>query len=175
MLEIIYVGGTEINWNLYLSCLKTVLGRSVSRGLDDKRMPVSNLGAFVTTIAEMEEEGRDPVSVQREAGSLLSHGHLIFIVIASKELTFDLIKESRLNFTTGESKDPGIIISIVSGELSAWREAIINCSTDRMKYGVRLFANKCLLQFSELQLGHLFAKYAKFQLPDTTFKLIENR
>lgn len=166
--EVVFLGRLEIDHDTYLASANEALGRSISRKIDGQGLSITETFGYLTTLAEMKDGASDI------DGSILNHSFYSFMLVCPMETLFDLREHTNLSVHSEPCKR-GLHFSVVSGNLSTWREAIINCCADHATFEVRLVMDKCLLLFEKEGLGKLWAKYVKRPSGDGTFKLIESR
>lgn len=171
MLELIPITSTTVDFNTLLLTTKKALHRSISDSVDSHNMPARTPAGFLACLGEFHTEGSNPHNVLREAGCFLEFMTYGFLLITNRELTFEIIQESRLPFLTTETIRVDHTLSFLSGTLSQWRTAIINCASDRMPSDIRLFANKSMSYFEKIGLSEVFAKFDKVMMPDQTYRL----
>lgn len=153
----VLIGKTEVDWNKYLILTNKVLARSVTSSLDSKRMETKNLAGFVSSLAEFQSEGSDPISSQREAGSLLNHICLTFLISTDAETAYGLAMHGRVKLL--DCDVPGFLIA--SGTLADWRETVINFCNSRSTTQERSLLSSILSIMDGLQLGPIFENYSR--------------
>jgi hypothetical protein len=153
----VLIGKTEIDWNKYLILTHKLLSRSVTDSLDAKRMEVRTLAGFVSSLAEFQSENSDPISSQREAGSLLNHVCLTFLISTDAETAYGLAMHGRVKLVDCEV--PGFLIA--SGTLADWRETVINFCNSRSTTQERSLLSNILNIMDGLQLGPVFENYSR--------------
>jgi hypothetical protein len=168
-MDIIPVTSTVINWNELLLLAKKLLGRNVTEPLEEKFIKVKTYAGFLSVLSEMHTPG------MKINNSLLDHLHFGVMVVSTQTLTYELIQESRLDFTLFETIKADHYVTLFSGKLSEWKNAIINCSSATLSYDIRLFGNTCMRLFESNGLNDLFSQYDKDIMPDQTYKLTLKR
>lgn len=173
MFQLVPISGNGIDWKSFLSSSKELLGRNPTNGIDEKYHELKhNLPDYISVLKEIFNEGSNPFD---DAGSLLNHVSLSFLLIATRQATLSIINHSRLVFSTTESKHDDYYLSLISGDLSQWRVAIVNCCSDEVNYDIRLFGNK-ILEFMERNgLYQFLSGMKKINMGDGTIRLIEKR
>lgn len=165
MVDIALVAKTVPCAPVLLKLAKGCLGRSLSKRLDELRLPTDTLSAFIVMLGELEQEGCNPAEVLREAGPLLRHASYSFAIRGSSTLLHELAITSDLKIL-GDSE-----FAVVSGNLEEWRTAIINGSTGRELYEIAQFYTRVLSLFEIDGLGQLWANYQKVSGSDSVIKL----
>jgi hypothetical protein len=169
--EVLLIAKTQVEWNIFLKTIKQLIGHNVSQALDSSR--VDGLAAFICSLGEMETDVLDSVFILRNAGSLLEHIMYSFLLVAERELFRTISFKTKLSIHEVKTIRDGIDCGIISGNLSEWRTAIINCTTGTESQDLRIFLNKVLFLFERDGLHELWVLYEKEWLPDATVKLIE--
>jgi hypothetical protein len=172
MIKLIPLGKLEIDWDTYLIVAKQALNRSITTTLDSKSMDVRTSSGYLVTLAELKEGNQNIVDVLMNPGNTLDHLFYSFIVISDRDLPCELLEITPLNVTRTACKN-GLSLSIVSGNLTQWRSAIINGCTDTVSYNLRLLLDEILIYFEQEGLKKLWSKYTKAKMSDGTIKLIE--
>lgn len=153
----VLIGKTEIDWTKYLVLTNKLLGRSVTSSLDSKRMEAKSLAGFISSLAEFQSEGSDPIAAQREAGSLLNHICLTFLVSTDAETAYGLAMHGRVKLL--DSNVPGFLV--VTGTLADWRETVINFCNSRATVNERHLLTTILKIMDGLHLGPVFENYSR--------------
>jgi len=167
MVSVEPVARTQVDWQKFLLVAKQLLGRSVTASLDARNQPVGDPASWLASLAELRQEGSDPVAVLRSPGSLLRHLSYSFLVVADREFLYELATSCDLRIEGDQQ------LAVVSGSVEQWRTTIVNGSTGRESRDMRMFCDKCLLHFERDGLGLLWSSYQKSLTPDGTFKLLE--
>jgi hypothetical protein len=94
-----------------------------------------------------------------------TYGFLVYVV--DTRFFIKLVSTSNMRLSIKDQ------LAIVSGDLSDWRDFIIEQSIEQTDYDLRLFANMCMEQFNNLGLSYVWQEYGRRQLADQTFKLVE--
>lgn len=171
MIEIFPMSQTKIQ-TAFLNTAEKILHRSIVIGLDRKNIPFGDLASYISILGEIHAEDSDPIKTQREAGHLLQHISLSFLVISTKEGLYEIATQTALSVLTGE-QEPGSVYetAIVTGTLEQWRTEIINGCSETANQNHRLFANKILTWIDNAGLGRVFDNFSKRRAKDGTLLL----
>lgn len=166
--RIIPLSSPVVNWMEYLNTSSGLLRRSITASLDAKRLPVGDLAAFISTLAELRREGSHPEYAVREFSSLRKHIFFSFMVVGDGRLESEL---RNLDLTVTSPVEPiGCTVAVVSGTLDQWQRAISETlsSKDSIK-DIRVVFGNLYRFFVSQGLASLWPP--KFELPDGTFLL----
>lgn len=166
------IAQSVINWGHYLTMMQKATGISLTRSLDRANMPADNLAAFIVTLNELKGDVDSALDALRNSGPFLHHLSVSFVVIAESQTMRDLLEGVDLHVTIGETLKSGVEIAVVSGNLSQWRNAVIDGCSEGTSYGLRALMGKCMLYFEQAGLHHLWAFFKKTTMHDSTFKLL---
>lgn len=179
MFQLIPIARTEVDFRLLINSVNSALGRSPTATLDEQwhNLAINGgtnnpLSDYLALLKEINKPGSKPFD---DAGSLLEHVHLSFLLIATKGVTIKLINESRLSFNTVESRHHDFHLSVVSGTLDRWRTALLNCCDADVEYEVRLFGSKILEFFEKFNIRQFVTSFAKIPMGDGTVRLLERK
>lgn len=171
MIKVIPISQTEINWAEYLGTLNDALNRSPTATIDSQSLEMNfSLSNYLSTLKEIMKPGSDPF---RDASSLLDHVHVSFIVITTKETMLQLITETRLNFTTTETKHNDYYLAVVSGTLSQWRTAVLNCCAEFVNTDIRQFGTMVLNVFEQTKIRQFLDGLTRVPMADGTVRLLK--
>lgn len=171
MLEIIPLGRLQIDINQLLTIGRKAYGRNLTAQLDHKKVSIQKAASYLTILAEMLGPV-DHFSIQQNPGNLLDHLFYSFLVVCEKETIIEILEQTRLATHTTES-EVGLRVSVISGTMREWRDAIIVASSPNSKKYVRTFANKCMDYFKDEGFSRLWADYNVKLNRDSTYLLIE--
>lgn len=159
-----------IDWNVYLQETNEKLGRSVTRNLDSKNMPVQTLASFIATLDSFRDESSDPLKAVREGGGLLEHLHFGFLIQATSVAILEIIERTGLR-TISKKIDKDSALAVVSGNLLNWYTAILHGCNEARTFECRVAFNMCLLLFDRQGLGEVWGLFCKERLKDNSFTL----
>lgn len=167
MIEIVPISSTIIDWKIFLQVAKQSIGRSVTAGLDSIGQPIGDVSSYIVALGEFDCEDSNPTTTLKEAGALLRHVSLGFLVLNTYDsFLLEIATTSDIKILKQER------CAVITGNLEEWRNAIINGCDERVSYDTRLFYDKCLLYFDRVGLGHIWSKFQKEKIPDGTFRLV---
>lgn len=171
MVEVFPVAWTQINWQSYLKLAHELTGEMISEKFDAARIP-PGLPAFLVSLGQLSQNDGDANKLIEQSGSRLKHFSVSFLAFMFQETFFAFLEEScDLTVTSADSTRSGVKIAIISGNGLQWRDAIVNCSSDRVNTDVRLLANKCQSYFEKQGLGLMWAQFNKSYAVDKTLVL----
>lgn len=168
--EVEIITGTQIDWKIYLQKTNEKLGRSLTRNLDSKNLPVQTLASFIATLDSLKNESSDPINAVREAGGILEHLHFGFLINTTTASILEIIERTGLR-TISKVIDKSKALAIASGTLLNWYIAIIHGCNANRSFECRVVFNKCLLLFERQGLGEVWGLFCKEQLKDKSFTL----
>ena len=166
--QILSVIQPAINWIEFLKAAKATLGHDISkieteRNLSDPAKFLSMMGKF------LDSEATDGLANLRNANTALGHLRYGFMIAADQDVFMELLQFARLKFSI-IGVDRRDYLGIVSGDLDAWRDCIIEIS-EFHQTDTRLLADHIYASFDRLGLSELWHAYRKKPLPDNTFLL----
>lgn len=153
MVDVLLITNTMYN-PVFLSATAKLLDRSLTRGLDAKNIRFGDMASFIAVASEFEVEGQDPRDAIKNAGNILRHASIAFLVVMSD--VSQLISQTRLTITLGDED-----VAIISGNLEEWKTAIVNCCLSKAPKLTREFGTKILKAFDALGLSGIFENYSR--------------
>ena len=170
--RLIPINNPNIDWPVYLTCTKEILGRSVTQKFDDSWVQLDKtVSNYLSTLREMECPGTDMRSFP---GALMDHVFYSFLVIATNELATRIISTSRLTcslFNDLPREDFSLLL--ISGTLTQFRSCVVNCCVDGMPLELREFGTAILVHFKSIEQFSI--GLTEFPRQDKTIKVIEGR
>lgn len=170
MIKTIIVGKTNIDWNNLLLASQQVLGRSISKTLDDAGLAPKVPVGLLTVLSELKSEGSKPMDIMNNPGFALDHVSYSILCLSLQDSIFDVMQYTELRVVTAKSES-GTILSYITGTLGQWRSAIINGLSKNSSKSFREFLDSCLLEFDKEGLSPLFNEFDRVDLADKTFTL----
>ena len=164
----------DVQLNQYLAATKQVLGRSIVARTDSKGLDPKTPKGFLCTLIDLKLDTGAFDTVLKDPASLLYHLSYSFLVLGSKELGYELMENTKLKVMTTDVNH-SVCIAVASGDLSIWRETIINCASEVYSFELRTCIDKTLLIFEKEGLSSIWSHYQKETLRDHSFKLIEKK
>ncbi len=138
------------------------------RGVDASPLKLKEYAQFIAALGEY-RQGKEipPRQTLQTPGDLLDHLHFSFLISGSKEFFFRLLELTTLSVIYTKEE------AIVSGTLTQWRRAVINCLEVVYKPTIEMreIFNECMRFFDILGLQTIFYNYHKKGLKDGTFLL----
>lgn len=163
---VIPIAFTYVNWKMLGSLTTPILGRNIVASLDRHNLNAESLASFISVLGEFQEEGLNPVQTQREAGNLLRHAMVSFLVTSSQTALYEVSMNGPIAILDCEI--PTLVI--MSGSLQDWRNLILNLCTKRTTALCRDLGTQLLHSFDGLGLSRIFEAYSR--KTDTTGNLI---
>lgn len=174
MIKVFIIGKTQVDFNTLYSVSKQILGRSVSRVLDEAKAEAKVPSGYIPVLMEFKTPGTKPVAALRNPGFTLLHVHYTFLVVSTPEIVSDIQQQTNLQLIS-EKSQTGLSLAIITGSLDQWRSAIINGLSDSCGFGLRSFLDNCLIEFDKEGLGPIFQDYDRVTQSDNTFGLKKKR
>lgn len=173
MLYVTPIASTAVDWQTYLKTVSESLGRSSTASLDNQWHEIKfTLPEYLATLREIINPGSPPFEA---VGHLLSHLHQTFVVVATKSTIIELISTTRLHYSFSETAHPDYYLLIISGTLTEWRTALLNCCTTDVNGDVRSFGTKAMEYFEKVGLRQMMAGLYKIPMADGSVRLIEKK
>ena len=173
MFKLVPLATTKIDWDSYLRLATEAIGRSPTSKLDETWHVVTrSIADYMATLKEIEMKDSDP---HTGAGVLLEHVHHSFMMIASRLATFSIIMKTRVAATTIPTTHDDFNFTILSGNLSQWRSAILNCCVPDVSFDVRSFGTALIEHFDSVGLKRYILDAIQVQLGDGTVRLLERK
>lgn len=171
MIQVTPVACTAINWQVYLRIAKDILGEPISETFDQAGMQ-PGLPAFIISLGDLADDDRVAHDLIKDAGKRLRHVSVSFLAVVPSQTLLAFVEEVDLVITSGDSRISGFKIILMTGNLEQWRNAIVDCSVERVNSDVRYLFNKCHSYFEKEGLAGIWSKYSKTQCHDNTYKLL---
>ncbi len=158
------IGQTYIDWTMLQRVTQVALKRSVTRILDSKNITARGMPEAIATYGEFQQQHVDYAFTLREAGSLLRHFSVSFLVLCGeRDLLFQIAIDGDLKILDCGDSDK---VSIVTATLEQWRTTIINYATHRATSHQREFSFYVLREFDKMGLGKILDGYARSGGPE---------
>ena len=174
--DVIPIGATMIDWDIFVRRSHNYLGRSPTRTLDAKGMQAGPLESYIAALGEFQHKQTDPHKFLALKDSTSAHLSFTFLCMIERELYIELLTHcaKQLTFTRCEDLDkPGREAIIVTGTLEAWSYYIINYLKENYNSTLRDFLHHVLLIFEKIGFKFYFANYRRVRLTDASFILEE--
>lgn len=165
MVELIPIVVPTIDWPKYLSVVNQALGVSISNSFDAAKIPTSPR-AFAISLNELSQT-YPALDIDTPC---LRHLSYTFLAVMLVDTYYELVETAPLAFTSSESTRPGIRVTVISGTLAQWQQAVVHCSNST-NVDIRKFSDKVKTFFDNLGLD-MWKHYLKIKLPDKTLKLV---
>lgn len=152
------VSEPKIFWEGLLRAAYQILGRSLTRGLDERNEGPDSLPAYLACLLELGRPGANFLQEVRLNNSILRHVSLSFLLHdaqVSPEAGLSLLSQGEL--------------CLASGTLLQWKEAVLAGCTPQAPHKMRLTACQIYFQLDRLGLAEIFGNYQKVDEHDKTF------
>jgi hypothetical protein len=100
----------------------------------------------------------------------LRHVYQSFIVVANKDVLYNFIIQTSLEFNIIETWKSGIMFVVMSSNLHRWKYAVHDCSGDD-DYEIRNIATQLLSCFDKMGLSFIFSDLKRLRQKDGTLLL----
>lgn len=158
-IALIPISQTTLNWEHFLSVTHAALKRSMAAPLDKKSVTDRGMASAIASFGEFQAEHTDYTSVLRDAGSLLRHFSMSFLVMCDDEqLILEIATEGDLKILLCEENNK---LCIMTASLEGWRNTLINFATHRSTVVQRNFAGELLKSFDKLGLSRLWENFSR--------------
>ena len=145
------------NYTDYIQMVQSSLGFSPTRILDDKKIPLESPQAFLCTLENL-ADGTYP--------RLWEHFSVSFIIKCDYETVIFSMEQTLLSIFTREI-DRLKNLSIFTGNLTQWKDAVLIGCAQSVPHDVRLTFNKVFLHFNQLNIN-LWPNVRRRKLKDET-------
>lgn len=169
MISIVPIAKTVCDWETFLKITQSTLHRNVADNLDSRNIQTRGLLEYVSSLGEFHSQGTDALKIQRDAGFLLKHLSISFLVCLVTDKNW-LYQATELKIIDCESSN----IFVITGTLEQWREAIINLCSPNVIYQYRYIGTAFLTAFDKLGCSRLFENYSR-QINKDSILLIEKK
>lgn len=154
----------NIAWEMYLQAVSEHSGYSPTSNVDNSTIKLADFAKYIISLDEFQNgTSANALETLRNKINPLNHLFFSFLIVSSKTSVFKIMESTDLEVISRKGK-----ISIISGTLKQWRNALI---TQQKNKEARLIFNQCLSFFFKFGLGNIFDNYRKHVLEDNTFLL----
>ncbi len=162
--DVIPIAIPNIAWEKYLLDVLALSGHSPIFTIDRSTVPLADFAKYIVSLDEFQNgPTTTALEILRNESNPLNHLFFSFLIVCSKSTLFRIMETTDLNILSSKKK-----ISIVSGTLRQWRDALVTYQNTKE---TRLIFNKCLHFFAQLGLGNIWDSYRKQTMDDETFLL----
>jgi hypothetical protein len=123
-----------------LGICQQALGYSVSAALDASRRERSDAERFLSCLAAMQNESAKPGL----APHLLSHVTFSLLMAADEEDTIEVLSIAEMPFISVPTRSRGVQLTVMTGPLSRWKEAVKLGSIPSCNTNVRCAFNRAM-------------------------------
>jgi len=157
---------TKVDWLPIIELFSEHLGSSPARILDSSNIKLTDLMSLTFLVNTLKDSNFDPKKDSIQPHSL-THTSMGFIAYCDYYTILEVSEISTLSISF-RMIDQIMCLSILSGSLDKWIEAIIQGCTPSMKKETRLLLNQCFVYFNNTSIGKLFSSYTRHKLTDGT-------
>ncbi|MEN6367673.1 MAG: hypothetical protein ABFC88_12755 [Thermoguttaceae bacterium] len=161
----------SIDFRTFIGLTHKVLGRSPAVAADASRRELSDAEKFLSCLASM----RDAKAGVGLPPYLLSHVSFSAFIGADERDMLDILQCcAGMPFVTVETPVRGVQITVVTGTLAQWRDAVASGCRRETEPPVRACFNKLYGLFTASGLN-VWGDFQTRQAPDQTFLLLEDK
>jgi hypothetical protein len=158
------------NLGILLGICQQALGYSVSAAIDASQQERSDAERFLSCLAAMQEQTAKPGLVPH----LLSHVSFSVLMAADEEDTIEILSIAEMPFISVPTRSRGVQLTVITGPLSRWQDAVKLGSESSCVRNVRLAFNAVKSIFGDAGLD-VWKDCAIRPLADGTFLLEDKR
>ncbi len=156
MLVVTPIVTPKIDWEVFNKVCYTGLGRSVTASLDRSKMLVGSTPSYIAALGEFQQQSSEAFSILRNAGPILRHLFVSFLVKGDHDVIFEVALEGSISILESEND-----IVMASATMDRWHAAVINyCSPRASKY-LRAFGSNVLREFDRMGLTPLWENFSR--------------
>jgi hypothetical protein len=158
---------TVPNWK---ALTQVPLERNLILPLDRASIKPEGLAAFISVLGEFQVEGQNPIQTQRNAGNLLRHVMISFLVKSDTYAIYDISMNGPIAIL--DCEQDGLVI--MSGSLQEWRTLVLNLCNSRTSSSGRDLGTEILKALDGLGLTHVFECYSR-RVDQTGYVLLSEK
>lgn len=165
----IFIVRPSISFDILLKACDEALDHKVTIGIDATSKKLSDTERFLSILSAM----RDSHASVEFPPSLLTHVSFSVLTVADSLDMIDILEAcSGMSFTYSETKLRNTLITIITGTMQQWRDAIVT-GTKHQQAVVR--AGFCQIHnlFVQAGLCSVWHNYEQKPMDDGTYKLLE--
>jgi hypothetical protein len=127
-----------VDFDILLSLANQVLDYSPSEGVDKHRLVLSDAEKFLSILAALKRRGATPELYEH----LLTHVSYSLLVLGLEVDMREVIELcSGMPYVLTDTKRRGIVVCIITGNLTQWRSAVVAGLLEENEIGVRSIFN----------------------------------
>lgn len=164
-----FISQPSVEFGVLLQACDEILGHKVTHGVDSTSKRLSDSERFLSILSAM----RDAEARVGFPPNLLTHVSFSVLTVASDVDMMDILEAcSGMAFTHAETKMRGILVSVITGTMQQWRDAIVT-GTQHSQATIRAGFNQLHDLFVQVGLGSIWNDYEQKPQDDGTYLLIE--
>lgn len=162
----------DIDIDLFLRTTKQAIGLNPSTSIDRGTKKFSEYEKFIAMLSSFhsEQAAQRPAEAIRRGASLYAHLNFGFMFGCTQRTILKSAERTRLSHTITEQLDE-MVLALVSGDLGAWIDATIECTTEDQDFNLRLLYDKVFLAFRKLKLTEFWWDTVTAKHDDGTFRI----
>ena len=163
---------TAVNWQVLHEMCQSTLGFSPTRGLDATGFDAETCSAYLACL-DFENQ---PLANLREGhynNNTFTHVSFSFITAIPTSLIVEIRLLTNLKTFAKQRKD--LWLTIITGDMSEWRESIIKGCSQMRDFELRILFNQCLIFFNNAGFKEIWHDYDRIELQDKSFWLRRSR
>jgi hypothetical protein len=157
----------QVNWDTYIKMCQDVLDERPTTSIDEAGLNLKNPDAFLAGL------NFDQPAARAMRYGVDAYYHLFFSFIAETDASVitDFLLFTDLKILMKWDAKHRRSLSVMSGALQTWKDAVLRCCSKDCEKQTRYIANSIYLYFIKAGLRDVWHKYTKEALRDDTFIL----
>lgn len=165
----IFIAEPAVAFDTLLTACNEALDHKVTVGVDSTAKKLSDSERFLSILAAI-RDAKAPVGLPP---NLLVHVSYSVLTVASEPDMIDILEAcSGMPFTYAETKIRGVLISIITGTMQQWRDAVVT-GTKHYQTVIRAGFNQIHDLFVQAGLCQIWNDYEQKIQDDGTYVLLE--
>jgi len=165
----IFIAQPSIAFNELLNACDQALSHKVTSGVDNTPKKLSDTERFLSILAAI----RDADAAVGLPPNLLTHVSFSVLTVATEQDMMDILEAcSGMAFTFTETKARGALMSVITGTVQQWRDAVVT-GTNHRHPEIRLGFNEIHQLFVEAGLTAVWSNFEYHPNGDGSYLLIE--
>jgi hypothetical protein len=161
--DCVLVQQPTIDFGTFLGVSREALGYNPADSSDASQRDLSDAERWVSCLAAM----TDPKAKAGLMPTLLSHVQFSVLVVVDERDALGVFQVAAgMPFVVADTVQRGIMLAVLTGTLSQWRDAVKTGTAPENTPSVRAFYAKALLRFDEAGLGNVWQDFDRKTTPD---------
>ncbi len=165
--EAVLITGPAIDFGTLLSLTHNAMGYSLAEAADSSARKMVETEKYLSCLAAFKEENSEITP------NLLIHAYFAVLVMAEERDLLDILEYANMPFVRGDTMAPGVKISLLTGNLAQWRDAVAAATSEIVPPTVRTCFTKILLLFDRAGLSAVWSNFDRTTAPDRSGFLLE--